>query len=341
MSRSDRAKISVTNPVRTMERVLPFIIAVLLPVLNLLNNVPFTGHWDFWAFAPRWALVSTFMLALWFLNEKLTRLRKGALWVSVLIAGNLLFIATFILVEYGLMPAGLNFPETVSRWSIGIKLTLAAALFVTIQQTLKSIKENERLRSENYALLSENYKAQLEQLQKQVNPHFLFNSLSTLRTMIRSEDRQSEEFVLKLSDVYRRLLQTRESNVVSLKEELGFLDAYLYLIKVRHDDALTISIHIFEDAMAYSVPVFALQLLVENCIKHNIISGSHPLHVWIEQRDHQSVTVRNNFQPKKKNVQSFGMGLENLRKRYQLMGIDNGVEIRNDEKQYAVTLKLF
>ncbi|MBT29902.1 MAG: histidine kinase [Thalassobius sp.] len=318
-------------------KALPFIICFLLPALNILNNRTDSFDFNTLKITPRWLFVSCFLLFLWFLNEKLSEKFN----YFVIVIANAISIALLIACEYYIFPDFLSLSYYVSYWNIATKLGVASALFLTIQYTIKSSSSVERLKSENYLLKSENYKAQLEQLKKQVNPHFLFNSLSTLRTMIRANSPNSEDFVLNLSDVYRQILQTRKSNTVSLKEEIMFLNAYLYLIKVRHEDALITEMDIKEEALAYDIPVFALQLLVENCIKHNIVSESKPLHIKIYQQDETSISVSNNFQPKKRKSESLGVGLSNLQKRYELIGISKGIEIIQENGNYTVTLKLF
>lgn len=331
----------VDPEVKKQGKFLAILISLLLPWLNFLNNSSFEKDLDFLVLIPKWLVVSLLLYTLWQFDEKIASGTKGIRTYVRLFAGSILLISVFMYAEHYVFPDILKLPVTVPAWAVGFKLFLASALFATIQLTLKSTRANERLRSENFELESENYRAQLEQLQKQVNPHFLFNSLSTLRTIIRSDGEQSEEFVLKLSDVYRQILQTRESNTVTLKEELDFLNAYIYLVQVRHNEALIISMEIAEESMQYSLPVFALQLLIENCIKHNVISEQHPLNIQIFQKDTLSITVSNNVQPKKTNVESLGVGLTNLKQRYELMRIPEGIEIEQNEQQFSVTLKLF
>ncbi|PKD42644.1 sensor histidine kinase [Rhodohalobacter barkolensis] len=323
------------------EKLLPIIISLLLPGLNILNNSLFQENWDLVAIIPTWLFTSAILLGLWYINDKLWPRNTVPINYIKVGAGNITAIGLAIGIQQILSFTGIIFPGRPPAWSLGLRLLVASALFITIQQMLRSVRENERLRSENYALQSENYRAQLEQLKKQLNPHFLFNSLSTLRTVIRSDKDQSEEFVLKLSDVYRQILQTRESHQITLEEELNFLNNYLYLLNVRFDSALSVTIDTRPESMHDSLPVFALQLLVENCIKHNVISEQQPLIIRIFQEDAKSITVANNYQPQKTEQQSFRMGQENLKKRYNLIGIPDGVEIRQNKEEYSVTIKLF
>jgi sensor histidine kinase YesM len=112
-------------------------------------------------------------------------------------------------------------------------------------------------------------------------------------------------------------------------------------MKVRHEDSLKIKIEINPKSHHYSIPIFALQLLLENCIKHNVVSRNKPLEIHIYQKDQVTITVSNNYQPKHESIKSNGLGLSNLSERYKLMKIDNGLIIDNTSSYYAVTLKLF
>jgi LytS/YehU family sensor histidine kinase len=159
--------------------------------------------------------------------------------------------------------------------------------------------------------------------------------------MIRNSNPNSENFLKNLSSFYRQILQTHDRDYVSLEEEIKFLEAYIYLIKMRHEDALKIKIEINSQSYQYSIPIFALQLLVENCIKHNIVSISKPLEIHIYQKDDVTITVSNNYQPKQQTVNSSGVGLSNLSDRYKFMRIDDGLEIDKTDSHYNVTIKLF
>ena len=247
----------------------------------------------------------------------------------------------FLLSEHYFFPSYIQLNEVIPVWAVGIRLFLGTLLFLTIILSFQTANDKEKLRVENISLQSENLKAQLNQLKQQLNPHFLFNSLSALRRMIRSKDKQSEEYLLKLSDVYRHILQNRESANVTLKEELGFLNSYIYLMKLRLEDALIFDINISDESLNYNLPVFSLQLLVENCIKHNMASESNPLRISIFQTNRQNIIVSNNLQPKKNTDESFGLGIENLKRRYELLGLKKGVQIEQNGTEYVTTLALF
>jgi len=324
-----------------LEKYLSFIISLLLPGLNMLSNNQFYNNIKWYTVAPKWLVISLFLVGLWKLIEKLLAiLNKTTRWIFIIL-GSLTYVMLILFVEHYILPSVFQSNEIVPIWVIGIRLLLAAILFITIIQSLKTAKEREKFRVENISLQSENIKAQLNQLKQQVNPHFLFNCLSTLRTMVRSNDKQSEDYVLKLSDMYRHILQKRESSIVTLNEELEFLNVYIYLMKIRHEKALFFDIKVSDESMKYSLPVFSLQLLVENCIKHNVASEKKPLHIRIFQNNSQNIIVSNNYQPKITTADSFGLGIENLKTRYELLGLKYGVLVVQNETEYTITLELF
>ena len=286
-------------------------------------------------------MLMVFLTILWKVLEVLLNIsNKSYKWMAVLTA-----ISSLAIIYSGLAHLFLGDYTKVHEANLqllfALRFFLAAILIITIIQSLRSAKEREHFRNKNILLQAENLEAQLDQLRQQVNPHFLFNCLSTLLSMVRQNDPQSEEYILKLSDVYRQILQKRESAVVTLGEELEFLKAYIYLLKLRHENALSVEIKIIDESLQYSLPAFALQLLVENCIKHNIVSGAHPLNIQLFQPEVSIIIVSNNFQPKSTTDESFGMGTENLKIRYELLGITDGIKIEQTETDYSTTLKLF
>jgi two-component system, LytTR family, sensor kinase len=189
-------------------------------------------------------------------------------------------------------------------------------------------------------LQAENIEAQFNLLIQKVNPDFLFHSLTTLQMMVKSDDPKAEEYILKLADVYRQTLK-KERSAVSLEEELAFLQSYLFLMRYGQEKAITFDVQVSDASLGYQLPVFSLQLLGENCIKHNVFSETQPLHIQLFQKDPKSITIANNYQPKGVPTESFGVGIENLKMRYVLLGIEDAVTIEQNETTYATTIKLF
>ena len=176
-------------------------------------------------------------------------------------------------------------------------------------------RRDERMRIEE-ARKKEQVENRLEVLKNQINPHFLFNSFNTLTSLIEEAPDLAVEYVEKLSDFFRNILQYREKDLISLEEELAVLDSYLFLLHKRYGDNLRVDIGL-QPAEGYIVPL-ALQLLVENAVKHNIVSASKPLHLRLYAEGDYWV-VENSLQPRISRPESTGLGLKNIIKRYELL----------------------
>lgn len=186
-------------------------------------------------------------------------------------------------------------------------------------ENLKVVEEKEQLIYSNEKYQKENAILQLKQLKKKMNPHFLFNSLNSLHVLIDLNPALSQQFVLKLSDVYRYLLEEREGNLISVKNELTFLEQYVFLQEIRFNKNLSVIIVNKCDAktLARKIPFLSLETLVENAIKHNQITKIKPLVIEIII-DESFITVKNNYIPrKKKTIESHQIGLNYLRNTYQ------------------------
>jgi len=194
-----------------------------------------------------------------------------------------------------------------------------------------SIQEKEEFRRESL-------RAEFETLKNQINPHFLFNSLNTLTGLIEEDQNKASHFVQELAKVYRYLLSQKDKETVLLDEELSFLQSYLHLNQIRYGDNLIFNKSDLNTNRNAKVLTLSLQILVENAIKHNIISQAKPLKISITINNN-SVTVENNLQKKNTHNIENGMGLNNIIHRYQLLGIDD-VSVNSDNQKFSVTLPL-
>jgi two-component system, LytTR family, sensor kinase len=177
---------------------------------------------------------------------------------------------------------------------------------------------------------------QSETLKNQVNPHFLFNSLNTLSSLISSQPIKAEEFTQKLSDIYRYILDNREADTVPLKKEIGFVNDFFFLQKLRDEDKISLVWKIENDSCRV-LPI-SLQLLVENAFKHNAATREKPLEVSITQTENE-IVVSNLKQPKKQLGESPGMGLVNLSKRVNLL-TGKEMKIEESDTEFKVTIPL-
>lgn len=193
------------------------------------------------------------------------------------------------------------------------------------------IADNERLKKENI-------KAQLDTLKNQVNPHFLFNSLNTLAALIPENSDLSVEYVEKLSRVYRFVLEIKDKKLITLREELKALDAYKFLLQIRFGEKMRFSINIPDNKKDLMLVPLSIQMLIENAVKHNVISQKKPLSIEIfTEQDY--VVIQNNLQPKTQVYNSTKTGLLNIEKRYDLL-TGKKPKIMSNNQYFIVKLPL-
>lgn len=188
-------------------------------------------------------------------------------------------------------------------------------------------------------LKQENLQSQFAALKNQVNPHFLFNSLNTLATIIPEDPNQAVEFVQKLSSVYRYLLQYKDDETVDLKTELDCIEAYFFLQKIRFGDNLQVEVNVPKKYESKLIPPLTLQILVENAIKHNIISKQKPLKVDIYIDDAGMLVTRNNLQKKNSVESSTKIGLQNLINRFGYI-YNKTIDIFETDNDFLVKVPL-
>ncbi|MCD8267649.1 MAG: histidine kinase [Parabacteroides sp.] len=200
------------------------------------------------------------------------------------------------------------------------------------------LRKSQQVLVENQQLRAENLLNQYEALKSQLNPHMLFNSLNTLRSLIRETPDKAQSYLQELSRVLRYTLQENECQSVTLREEMDFVRAYLYLLEMRYEDNLAFDIRIGQEAETRMLPPMSVQLLIENAVKHNEISNRRPLVVHIHAAG-DSLTVSNPIQPKLTASGGTCIGLANLAKRYRLL-FKKEIEVREDNNTFIVTIPL-
>lgn len=216
------------------------------------------------------------------------------------------------------------------------RAAITASFVLLIIYFLDVLRKFYRTQMENEQLKLETSIAQFERLKQQVNPHFLFNSLNILKTMVKNNDPKSEEYVIRLSDLYRSSLLSGQKEKVPLEEELAALENYLFMLKARFEDKLIVTQVIPAPVVDYFVPPLTLQMLVENCIKHNVVSADKPLHIEIFQEENYLI-VRNNLQPKRSVEESNHIGLENIRQRYLVL-TGKAIIVQKTDSHFSVKL---
>jgi len=206
-------------------------------------------------------------------------------------------------------------------------LTFGGVIFVVLLwQT--SLRREQKLREEN--LIFQN-----ETLKNQVNPHFLFNSLNTISSLIQSQPEEAEKFINDLSSIYRYILENGQKDRIALTSELEFISDYYKLHRTRDEEKILLSIDV-PDPAKYDILPVSLQVLLENAIKHNIASRDHKLKIFVHIED-KYIVVSNNLQRKATSLKSTGTGLKNLGERFRLI---TGREMKIEEDNNTYTVKL-
>lgn len=221
----------------------------------------------------------------------------------------------------------INFAKDLFLYLVSLFFTL---LFSVVSKNQRSMEENKNL-------IIENIRNRYNALKSQTEPHFLFNSLNSLNGLIGYDDERAREYVIQLSSVFRYTMQ--EQSVVKLIDEMEFTESYIYLIKIRYQDALSVHINIDPAFQEYYTLPFAVQTLIENAVKHNAINLSKPLTLTIETTEHETLVVSNNIQPKVDVESGGGLGLANLNERYELVFKKN-ITIHADRTRFSVEIPL-
>jgi two-component system LytT family sensor kinase len=207
---------------------------------------------------------------------------------------------------------------------------LAELGFYLNERYRRSLAEVERFRKENAEY-------QFEMLKLQLNPHFLFNSLNTLSSLVHNDAVKAAEFIRRLSDVYRYVLENRNKELVTLREEMAFIHSFSFLQSLRFQGMIDFRFNIGEELLERKIAPMTLQLLVENAVKHNVVSARQPLSIIISA-ENDNLIIKNNLQPKE-DLSGTGVGLKNISSRYAFL-TERKVEIIKDDDFFKVIIPL-
>ncbi|WP_373011728.1 sensor histidine kinase [Mucilaginibacter sp.] len=248
----------------------------------------------------------------------------------------LIGLAVMFLLAYAqqLLLSSINFgPDMLMVEVRGILVNLTFYMFLHL---LYQGYQNQQVSIELERTQADNLGAQYEMLKQQVNPHFLFNNMNTLKAMVETNDEHTVEFILKLSDFYRFTLESRKNDLIHLSDEVEILTAYMFLLKARFEDGINLVNTIDPQYYSSLIPPFTIQLLIENCIKHNIVSLDYPLQIKL-YTENEKIIVENQLQPKKSQEFSTKVGLENINQRYIHL-LDQKIDIEVNEKSFKIKL---
>jgi hypothetical protein len=223
----------------------------------------------------------------------------------------------------------------VTSWLFSLIITIMVSAIVHSRNFLtgwkQTLLEAEKLKKEQAI-------AQYETLKTQVNPHFLFNSLNVLTTLVHKDADVAEQFIIQLSKVYRYILESRAQEIISLEEEMRNLEAYVFLMKIRFGGNFIFDNQLTINANQYKVAPLTLQMLVENALKHNEISKMYPLSISVFLEEN-CIVVRNNLQLKTNQNDSTGIGLSNIKARYGFLS-SQAVSISETDGFFTVKIPL-
>jgi sensor histidine kinase YesM len=216
-------------------------------------------------------------------------------------------------------------------WKIGILTVIAIFVYEIFYGWFYSYRhyahtQVEWLRSERWQL-----ELQFESLKSQISPHFLFNCLNTISSLLYKDSRLAEEFIRRMAETFQYVIANQKRTFVSLREELEFVKSYYYLLQVRFENNLKLEINIPKNLLESSVPPLALQMLIENAVKHNQINRDNPLLVYLSAKDNKHLLITNTKTLAHRSHSSTHVGLENIRKRYAFF-TKQAIVIKDDSK---------
>ncbi len=321
-----------------------------IPIVSILSMFVVEDHestygsW-FWGFIVSLIYTSVYwngsVIIFFHWRKKYPAIRDTTKKLGLTLISLTLFISLgSVLLDLIFHPKAFQQLFSIQSYFEGIPFSFAASLLIGMiyettfyyQQWNESFRQNERLKNQQI-------RTQFEVLQNQMSPHFLFNSLNTLTTLIEESPKIAIEFTQNLSEVYRYILRQKEKELITLSEELEFSKSYLSLLKIRYPDNLKVRLDIDPASEQLYLPPLTLQMLIENAIKHNSVSKMKPLLLEIYSTHQDILVVKNNLQPKTSLERSTKTGLENIKKRYELLGLPT-IEVIQTTQNFMVVLHL-
>ncbi len=256
---------------------------------------------------------------------------------SMVMTAVVIGLPAWLLAKYylGYSPDAMRLPLKITlafAFRINLFLNTLNAIFYLVQQVRTTQVEAERFKKVSA-------QAQFQSLKNQVNPHFLFNSLNVLATLVYKDPEASTEFIEQMANVYRYVLKQYDKELVDLRSELEFIQSYVYLLEKRFGQGLRVEIEVPEALLDYYIVPVALQMLFENAIKHNVSSRNRPLVIRVTADSSPALTVVNNYQPKTEKEPSTLIGLDNISRRYEFVS-KRPVVVTQTEDCFGVALPL-
>jgi len=236
----------------------------------------------------------------------------------------------------------LHLPPATFAISLKLAVTYATRinLFLHIINSVVAFAQkykNKELETEELKRI--NTQAQLQAIKNQINPHFLFNNLNVLSSLVMLDNPDANKFIEEFAKVYRHILSSQQQELIPLQAEIEFIEPYIFLLKKRFPESIHVSVDIPSRYLAWYLPPVALQMLIENAIKHNIASKTKPLYIKISVDNKEHLVVSNNLQLKIPDNESTNFGLRNISQRYDLIA-GQQIEIIETKENFSVLLPL-
>jgi len=272
----------------------------------------------------------------WQKQDTIKRVILGILGSTIITLICLFFLRVGIEVYYfGMSLDKFLANESWQGYSFGLWITLS---IVTVFHVIYFYNKYQKNKIKEQKVIAGTASAKFDALKNQLDPHFLFNSLNVLTSLIEENPENAQKFTTALSKVYRYVLEQKNKDVIPVDEELDFARTYMTLLKMRFEDSLIFEIPDLASNPQSKVVPLALQLLLENAVKHNTVTSSKPLHIKIYEKNDMLV-VENNLQPKQIVKKSSGVGLENIKQRYKLL-THRTVSIHETTKHFTVAIPM-
>lgn len=330
-----------------------YLLITALGVYSYLNAV-YAEVFELYTINAPWYLCLATMLlmtfAVWEGNRLMVPFLEKQLpgkdtWVKLIVSfsvGTILavFSAFFFTAVIGVNLAGITMVSLRLPFKLAVLYATRINLFLhAINAIFVFVVAYKQKEIEAEALQRTTVQAQLQAIRNQINPHFLFNNLNVLSGLVIRENPEANEFVEAFAKVYRHILNTQHDEVVGLRAEVDFIQPYIFLLKKRFPGSLNINLDIPEQYLAAQVVPGGLQMLIENAIKHNIVSKKYPLLIEISVNGMDSLVVKNNLQLKEVVEPSTQIGLNNIRQRIELTS-GKTITIVQDADSFSVSLPL-
>ncbi len=323
------------------------IILVICYAIVVAINYQYGARYNGFGFVKQFLNVFTYTFGIYLANTLVLSdyyLKRKKNFENILVGGilvNILTALVVLLLEFtgylvfinSSVAEAFTFVKNNSMVMLWFSMTISTIAYIVLL-----IRRKDKIEVTHQKDIAVKATASFETLKNQLDPHFLFNSLNVLSSLIEENPKKAQEFTVALSKIYRYVLDQKDKNLISVEEELNFAKLYVSLLKMRFEDALIVNFESSNTTNEYKIVPLSLQLLLENAIKHNIISDQKPLKIDIFTEENYLV-IKNSYQKKATFEKSTGIGLQNITQRYSLVSTLS-IDIQQTENYYIVKIPL-